>query len=144
MPQLIYYPESCDTAQSPFCSSRGCSVATITVQPNVNMVCGRELSKLTMDMNTIPSNGRPSRNSILWSILLHSWTSSILQLTPHSLDKCSLQVIPIRTHHLQIHHHPRDKLKASHHVSGKLTGLSTHHVSQFNQVPSLSVIKYHS
>ena len=31
-------------------------------------------------------------------------------------------MIPIRTHHQQIHHHPRHKSKASHHVSGKITG----------------------
>ena len=46
-----------------FCIGRNCSITTITVQPHVNMVSHRELSKLTTDINTIPSNGRPSRNS---------------------------------------------------------------------------------
>ena len=46
-----------------FCIGRNHSLMTITVQLHVNMASHRELSKLTTDMNTIPSNGRPSRNS---------------------------------------------------------------------------------
>ena len=63
MPQTIYYLESFDTAQSPFCSRKYHSITTITIQPNVNMASCRELSKLTTNMNTIQSNGRLSRNS---------------------------------------------------------------------------------
>ena len=63
MPQLIYYLESCNPAQSPFCSSRNHSITTITIQPDVNKASCREISKLTTNMNTIPSNGRPSRTS---------------------------------------------------------------------------------
>ena len=46
-----------------FCIGRNHSLTTITIQLHVNMASHRELSKLTTNMNTIPSNGRPSRNS---------------------------------------------------------------------------------
>ena len=50
---------------------------------------------------------------------------------------------PKQTPLQQIHHLPRDRLKASHPVSDRMTGLLTHQVNPFNQVPSLSAIKYH-
>ena len=63
-----------------FCSSRNCSITTITVQPNVNMASCRELSKLTTDMNTIPSNCRPSRNG-----------QGICNMSQHPMEYTALQ-----------------------------------------------------
>ena len=102
MPQLIYYLGSCNTAQSPFCSSRGCSVATITIQPNVNMASCRELNKLTTNMNIIPSNGRPSRNNQgIYNMLQHP-----MEYTAPQLDQ---QCTPVNTPL------PRQMLTASDH-----------------------------
>ena len=44
-----------------------------------------------------------------------------------------LQTVQTRTPFQQIHHLPRDRLKASHHVSDRMTGLLIQQVNLFNQ-----------
>ena len=55
-------------------------LTTITVQKHHNMASHRELSKLTTDMNTIPSSGRLSRNS-----------QCICNMSQHPMEYTTLQ-----------------------------------------------------
>ena len=135
-----------------FCIGRNHSLTTITVQLHINMASHRELSKLTTNMNTIPSNGRLSRNSQG----IHNMSHHPMEYTALQLDQQHTPVDtplprnmlttsnPNQTPLQQIHHLPRDRLNASHHVSDRMASLSTHQVNPFNKVPSSSVIKYHS
>ena len=114
------------------------------------MASSRELSKLTTNMNTILDSGRPSKNSQgICSMSQHPMgytaSQSDQQGTPvntPSLEVCLPKMVQTKTPLQQIHRLPRDRLKPSHDVSDRMTGLLTHQVNPFNQVLSLSVIKY--
>ena len=116
-----------------------------------NMASHRELSKLATDMNTIQSSGRSSRKSQgVCSMSQHPMgytaSQSDQQGTPVNtpLPRSVLTANgPNQDSPQHIHHLPRNRLKASHHVSDGTTDLSTQQVNPFNQVLSLSVIKYH-
>ena len=64
-----------------FCIGRNHLLNTITLQLHINMASCRELSKLTANMNTIPSNDRPSRNSQgIHNMSQHPMEYTVLQL----------------------------------------------------------------
>ena len=130
---------------------RKCSFATRTIQMQNTMASHREISRLTTDMNTIPGSGRPSRNSQgICNVSQHSvgytTSQSDQKSTPvntHFLVVYLPKMVQTRTPVHHVHHLPTDRLNPSHHVSGRMTGLSTHQVKLFNLVRPLSVIKYH-
>ena len=114
------------------------------------MASCRELSKLTTNMNTIPSSVRPSRNSQgIHNMSQHPMRYAALQSDQQGtpIIPCFLKVylpsmVQPRNPFQPTRHLPRDRLKASCHASGRMTGLLTHQVNLSNQVLSLSVTPF--